>query len=318
MGAVFLSTIIFLPLFMVNVVGVSATRAGLSLIPLSLGAVVGSIFSGQVASRLGRYKGLMTVGAVLLLIAVYLLSTMTADVPYWRVTLYMILVGIGVGPGLPLYTLAIQNAIDARKVGQATSAAQFFRQIGGAVGAAAMGTVLATTLSGAFSGLGGSAALVGVDPAAFGGSELSATGGADVETSVRAAFGAEADALVAALSDPDPRALERALAASPIPAAGHGPILGEAASARGDPAATAALGALLRTRVLEQAETVAATLAREVREGFAAAVGAVFEALVWVVVLGLIATLLVPSLELQGRQATPDAPLPEANVEPAT
>ncbi len=315
LGAVFLSTIIFLPLFMVNVVGVSATRAGLSLIPLSMGAVAGSIFSGQIASRLGRYKGLMMFGAVVLLVAIFLLSTMTVDVPYWRVTLYMILVGIGIGPGLPLYTLAIQNAIDPRKVGQATSAAQFFRQIGGAVGAAVMGTILATTLTAAFAGLGSAAALQGIDPGAFSGSELSSTGGADIGASIEAAFAAQADELVAALEDPDPQALEQVLAASPIPAAARAPILGQAAAVRGDPAATAAFGAQLRTRLLAQAETVAATVSRGVREGFADAVVAVFSALVWVVVLGLIATLLVPSLELKGRQASNEDAAPEPRAE---
>jgi MFS family permease len=118
LGAVFLSTIIFLPLFMVNVVGVSATRAGVSLIPLSIGTVLGSIFGGQIASRLGRYKGLMVAGGVVLLVAMVLLSTMPVDVPYWQVTLYMVVAGLGVGPGLPLYTLAIQNAIEPRKVGR--------------------------------------------------------------------------------------------------------------------------------------------------------------------------------------------------------
>ena len=64
LGAAFLSTVIFLPLFMVNVLGVSATRAGVSLIPLSIGTVLGSIFGGQIASRLGRYKGLMVFGGI--------------------------------------------------------------------------------------------------------------------------------------------------------------------------------------------------------------------------------------------------------------
>jgi hypothetical protein len=59
----------------------------------------------------------------------------------------MVICGLGVGPTLPLYPLAIQNAVDIREIGQATSAGQFFRQIGGAVGAAVMGTVLAVTLA---------------------------------------------------------------------------------------------------------------------------------------------------------------------------
>lgn len=308
LGAAFLSTVIFLPLFMVNVLGVSATRAGLSLIPLSIGTVAGSIFSGQIASRLGRYKGLMVFGAVVLLIAMVLLSTMPADVPYWRVTIYMVIAGIGVGPGLPLYTLAIQNAIDPRKVGQATSAAQFFRQIGGAVGAAVMGTILATTLTSAFASLGGNAAVEGLDPAAFGSSELRSTGGADVGNAIRDAFVAQADALVAALESPDPQALAAALEASAVPAQARGFIEAAAARAGGDPAAVAALAAQLRAQLAAQAETVAATVGDAVRQGFADAVTAVFAALVWVVAAGGVVTLLVPSLELSGRdEAAPEA-----------
>ena len=176
----------------------------------------------------------------------FLLSTMSVDVPYWQVTLYMVIAGLGVGPGLPLYTLAIQNAIDVRKVGQATSAAQFFRQIGGAVGAAVMGTILATTLTGAFGALAGSAALEGVDAPAIQGGELASTGGSDIGTTIREAFAAQADALVAALESPDPQALPDALAASAVPAQARGFILGAAAAARGDEAATAALAGQLQ------------------------------------------------------------------------
>ena len=299
LGAAFLSTVIFLPLFMVNVLGVTATRAGLSLIPLSIGTVLGSVFAGQIASRLGRYKGLMVFGGVVLLLAMVLLSTMSADVPYWRVTLYMVIAGLGVGPGLPLYTLAIQNAIDPRKVGQATSAAQFFRQIGGAVGAAVMGTILATTLAAAFAGVGRTAAVAGLDAPAFGGGELASTGGGDIGSAVREAFGEQADALVAALEDPDPQQLARVLETSVVPDEARGFILGAATRARGDAAATAALAAQLRVQLDEQADAVAATVAEAVRQGFADAVTAIFAALVWVVAAALVVTAFVPSLELR-------------------
>jgi len=78
---------------------------------------------------------------------------MDSNTTYLTVMLYTLLCGIGVGPSLPLLTLAIQNAIDVRLIGQATSASQFFRQIGSTMGAAVMGTVLGTTLGLAFSTL---------------------------------------------------------------------------------------------------------------------------------------------------------------------
>jgi EmrB/QacA subfamily drug resistance transporter len=308
LGAAFLSTVIFLPLFMVNVLGVSATRAGLSLIPLSIGTVLGSVFGGQIASRLGRYKALMVVGGAVLLLAMVLLSTMPVDVSYGRVTLYMVIAGLGVGPGLPLYTLAIQNAIEARKLGQATSAAQFFRQIGGAVGAAVMGTILATTLTTAFTAIGDAAAAQGLDAPAFAGGELASTGGADVGTAIRAAFSARVEALVAALQDPDPLALRRALEENGVPTDAREPILTAADRARGDAAATSAIAERLRAQFASEADEVAGAVEGAVRQGFADAVTDVFAALAWVVAAALVVTLLVPSLELRGADGARPAP----------
>src|SRR5690606_9168798 len=121
-GAAFLSTAAFLPLFLVNVLGVSATGAGLALIPLSLGVVFGSLVSGQLVSRIGRYRAIMLSGTALLAVGVFLLSRMGPDVTIGRVTLYMVIVGLGMGPAGPLYALAVQNALDVRRMGQATSA----------------------------------------------------------------------------------------------------------------------------------------------------------------------------------------------------
>ena len=145
-GAAFISLVVFLPLFLVNVVGVSATRAGVALIPLSMGVVFGSIVSGQLVSRFGRYRPFMVGGGLLLAAGMFLLSRMTTATTAGEVTLYMVVCGLGVGPSLPLFPLAVQNAVDLRLIGQATSAVQFFRQIGGAIGAAALGSVLAATL----------------------------------------------------------------------------------------------------------------------------------------------------------------------------
>lgn len=151
-GAALMSVTIFLPLFLVNVLGVSATRAGAALIPFSMGLVFGATVAGQLVARIG-YRRQMLAGGLLFLVAAVLLARMGSDVAYGRVTLYMVLAGLGVGPAMPLFMLAVQNAVDVRFVGQATSASQFFRQMGATVGAAIMGTVLATTLGVAFSGL---------------------------------------------------------------------------------------------------------------------------------------------------------------------
>ncbi|AGC41443.1 EmrB/QacA family drug resistance transporter [Myxococcus stipitatus DSM 14675] len=147
-GAVFLSGVVFLPLFMVNVVGLSATHSGLTLTPLTLGVVAGNVVSGQLVSRLGRYKELM-LGSLLLLAGGFAVMgfTLTPQSTQAEVTVKMVLVGLGLGPSIPLYTVAIQNAVSAQQIGVATSAATFFRQLGMTLGVALMGAVFATTLS---------------------------------------------------------------------------------------------------------------------------------------------------------------------------
>ncbi len=147
-GAVFLGAIVFLPLFMVNVVGLSATRSGFTLTPLTLGIVAGNILSGQLVSRLGRYKVLILLSQGVTVVAFAIMSfTLSPASTQTELTLKMILVGLGLGPSIPLFTLAIQNAVPARRMGVATSSATFFRQMGSTMGVALMGTVFGTVLS---------------------------------------------------------------------------------------------------------------------------------------------------------------------------
>jgi len=147
-GASFFAGIVFLPLFMVNVVGLSATRSGLTMTPLTLGLVAGNVLSGQIVSRLGRYRGLMLVALGLLMIAFALMGfTIGTSSTQAGVTLKMILVGVGLGPSIPLYTLAIQNGVSPRQIGVATASATFFRQMGATVGVAMLGTVFANVLA---------------------------------------------------------------------------------------------------------------------------------------------------------------------------
>ncbi|MBN1203437.1 MAG: MFS transporter [Myxococcaceae bacterium] len=147
-GAGFLSAVTFLPLFMVNGVGLSATRSGLTLTPLTLGVVAGNVLSGQLASRLGHYRRLMLGSLVVLCGGFTLMAfTLTPDATQATVTAKMVLMGLGLGPSFPLYTLAIQNAVPPRQIGVATSMATFFRQLGATMGVAVAGLAFATTLS---------------------------------------------------------------------------------------------------------------------------------------------------------------------------
>jgi EmrB/QacA subfamily drug resistance transporter len=147
-GAAFLSGVVFLPLFMVNVVGLSATRSGLTIMPLTLGVVAGNVLSGQLVAKLGRYKVLLLGSLGLLMVGFAVMGfTLTPESTQAEVTAKMVLVGLGLGPSIPLYTMAIQNAVPPQRIGVATSAATFFRQLGMTLGVALLGTVFAATLS---------------------------------------------------------------------------------------------------------------------------------------------------------------------------
>jgi EmrB/QacA subfamily drug resistance transporter len=136
--------IIYLPLFMQGVLGVSATRSGSLLTPMMLAAVFGNIFGGQVTSRVGKYKFLAIVGSVLLALGMIVFATMTIDTPNWEVVIGMILCGLGMGFVQPVYTVAVQNTAPRQHMGTATASTQFFRAIGSTVGVAAFGSVLLT------------------------------------------------------------------------------------------------------------------------------------------------------------------------------
>ncbi|MBL8937157.1 MAG: MFS transporter [Archangium sp.] len=148
LGAAFLTPMVFLPLFMVNVVGVTATQSGLTISPLVMGIVAGNVLSGQLASRFGKYKPFMLVALVVLTLGFLVMGfTLTAGSTQGEVTLKMVLLGLGLGPSIPLYTLAVQNAVPPQQMGVATSMTTFFRSMGSTVGVAVVGSLFATTLS---------------------------------------------------------------------------------------------------------------------------------------------------------------------------
>lgn len=136
--------IIYLPLFMQGVLGVSATRSGSLLTPMMLAAVFGNIFGGQITSRLGTYKRLAIAGSVLLAAGMVVFAAMDISTPHSMVVLGMVLCGLGMGFVQPVYTVAVQNAAPRQHMGTATASTQFFRAIGSTVGVAAFGSILLT------------------------------------------------------------------------------------------------------------------------------------------------------------------------------
>ncbi|MEU8054832.1 MDR family MFS transporter [Microbispora bryophytorum] len=146
-GLAMFGGMIFLPVYLQAVQGMSPTVSGLALLPAVLGIFSTSITSGQIMSRTGRYKIFPILGGAVLLVAMWLLSTIKVDTPYWQVAVYAFLFGAGLGFTMQTIVTAIQNAVERSDMGVATSSATFFRMMGAAIGTAIMGAVLTNRLA---------------------------------------------------------------------------------------------------------------------------------------------------------------------------
>jgi EmrB/QacA subfamily drug resistance transporter len=135
-----------LPLYLQIVKGVSPTKAGLLLVPLVAGIMLGSIIAGQTIARTGRYKIFPVMGAVLLVVGMVLFSQIGVDTPLWHVMLIAPIFGLGLGGNMQPLILAVQNAVPPQDMGVATSSATFFRQMGGTLGTAVFLSVLFSTV----------------------------------------------------------------------------------------------------------------------------------------------------------------------------
>ena len=146
-GVAMFGTIIFLPVYLQAVKGFSPTESGLALLPAIVGIFSTSITSGQLITRTGRYKIFPVIGAVVMTVAMFLLSRLGVDTPFWQVALYEYLFGAGLGFTMQTIVTAVQNSVEYRDMGAATSSTTFFRQMGGSVGAAVFGAVLSSRLT---------------------------------------------------------------------------------------------------------------------------------------------------------------------------
>ncbi|QIA26516.1 MFS transporter [Thermaerobacter sp. PB12/4term] len=146
-GGTFLGSVMFLPLYLVQVKGFSASNSGLALTPLTFGTMAGSLLAGQLATRSGRYKPMLllsSMGSVVLFLVFH--EVLRVDTPLWQVLVLMVLLGFVFGPSMPLYGMAVQNSVSRERLGTASSATQFFRQVGSTVAVALLGTVLSGAL----------------------------------------------------------------------------------------------------------------------------------------------------------------------------
>jgi EmrB/QacA subfamily drug resistance transporter len=146
-GMAMFGAIIYLPLFLQLVYGASPTSSGLRMIPLMGGLLVAAVLSGRAITRFGRYKVFPVVGTAVLVLGMYLLSRLTVDSDLWVASVYMLVVGIGLGLVMQVLVLIVQNDARPQDMGVVTSTATFFRSVGGSFGVALFGAIFASRLS---------------------------------------------------------------------------------------------------------------------------------------------------------------------------
>jgi len=166
-GMALFGSITLLPVYLQVVKGLDPTSAGLHLTPMMLGVFVSSIFSGQIITRIGRYRIFPICGTALMTIALILLSRIDVATPPFTASLYMLLLGLGLGMVMQILVMAVQNAVKYEQLGVATSGTTLFRSIGGAVGAALFGGIFAFALEANIAQAMPNAAVSLKDPAAI-------------------------------------------------------------------------------------------------------------------------------------------------------
>jgi EmrB/QacA subfamily drug resistance transporter len=140
--------VIYIPVFAQVVLGSSATNSGIILMPLSVALIITSIIVGLLITRTGRYKGFMIGGLAVVLIGYLGLTRLTAESSKLALSGLLVVIGLGIGMSLQVFTLVVQNNAKRSEMGIATSAVQFFRNLGATVGTAILGTVMSSSLQG--------------------------------------------------------------------------------------------------------------------------------------------------------------------------
>ncbi|TVL93830.1 MDR family MFS transporter [Streptomyces sp. SAJ15] len=140
-GFSLLGALTYLPTYLQFVDGVSATESGVRTLPLIVGLLGTSVLSGVVVSRTGRYRLFPISGTAVMALGLYLMATMGPDTGVWLESLYMLVLGAGIGLAMQVLTIAVQNTVPYHELGTATSGVTFFRTLGSSFGTAVFGTL---------------------------------------------------------------------------------------------------------------------------------------------------------------------------------
>ncbi len=161
MFAGMMGALMYMPFYVQGVMGISPTYAGYVTMPVSISMLAMSAYAGRYMTRTGKYKNLALGGMAIMVVGMFMMVVMDS-IPV--AVLSMIIFGFGLGLGMPVFMLAVQNAVDSKDLGVATASVQLFRNLGGTIGIAVMGTVLSTSIANKMNGLISGGNTLGLDP----------------------------------------------------------------------------------------------------------------------------------------------------------
>jgi MFS family permease len=317
-GVTLFAAIFFLSIYMVNVLGVSATEAGTTLIPLMLSLVTSSIVSSNIVQRTGRYKPIIIVGMTVIVASLWWLTTLSTETSTWMVRLRMIALGLGLGPALPMLNLAMQNAVPREDIGAATASRQFFQQIGQVIGSAVFGAVLTTSLTTALTANLAPiqaqlppAIAAQIDPAALrnggaggeGAPGAAADPAAGIERAVAEGFAAQRDLLTRAMRDADPAAIQALMANPQTPAQLKEllPAVATQPAAAREQALTLALAMIddAQAKAVAQGKQLGAQIGQAVKISFTDSITAIYRYSIGLALIALALACFLPELTLR-------------------
>jgi EmrB/QacA subfamily drug resistance transporter len=151
--AIFLTTmgmfgaILYVTVFAQGVVGISATNSGLVLMPMMIGLIIASAISGLIISRTGKYKVMTVLGLIVSVFGMFLFSRIDTSTTQLALIVRMVMLGVGLGITMPVFTITVQSAFGQEKLGEVTAGSQLFRGIGGTVGTAVLGGIMNSQLA---------------------------------------------------------------------------------------------------------------------------------------------------------------------------
>ncbi len=316
-GATLFAAIFFLSFYLVNVLGVSATSAGTTLIPLTLSLVVGAMVSSQIVQRTGHYKWVIVGGMAIIIGALWWLTTLTPDTSIWMVRLRMIVLGLGLGPSMPILNLAMQNAVPRTDLGAATASRQFFQQIGQVVGSAVFGAILTGVLTTILSAnlapiqaqlppelaarFDSSALRNGMSAESVGGEPVDPA--VKIEQAIADQFAARREVISRALRDADPAAIAALRNDPQLPAQQKAMLdmIGSLPAAAREQALSQVLARLDEAEQKARAEgrALGQQISAALKDAFTTSVTTIYWYAIWIALIGFILALFIPELPLQ-------------------